>query len=118
VDSGEQAATESGEHVFPGAISHTGGELLLAKPLSVPLGDMIVSGYPSFDAGEVRGPLAELFGCLLQREAELLPEGPEVGDVWSCDRVEYLAVDFTGDVAFEAAHGFSCALAAAVRLAT
>jgi hypothetical protein len=110
VDSGEQAATERGEHVFGGAISHTVGELLLAKPLSVPLGDVVVSGDPSFYAGEVGGPLAELFGCLLQRDAELLSEGSEVGDVRRCNRAEYLTEDFPGDVAFEAAHGFSFAL--------
>lgn len=87
------------------------GQVLLGEPLSVPLGDMVVSADASFYAGKVGGPLTELLGCLLRRDAELLPEGPEVGDVRSCDRVEYLAIDFPRDVAFEAAHGFPFALA-------
>ena len=61
-----------------------------------------VPGDPSFYAGEVGGPLVELFGGLLQRDAELPSEGPEVGDVWCCDGAEYLVVDFAGDVAFKA----------------
>jgi hypothetical protein len=88
VDSGDQAA-ESVVHVILGVIPHAWGELLLGEPLSVSLGDMVVSGDPSFYAGEVGGPLAELFGCLLQRDAELPSEGPEVGDVRRCDRAEY-----------------------------
>ena len=87
------------------------GQVLLGEPLSVRLGDVIVSGDPSFYAGEVGGPLVELFAGLLQRDAELLPEAAEVGDVRCCDGAEYLAVDVPCDVAFEAAHGFSFALA-------
>ena len=80
------------------------GQVLSGEPLSVRLSDMVVPGHPSFYAGEVGGPLVELFAGLLQRDAELPSEGPEVCDVRCCNRAEYLAVDFTGDVAFEAAH--------------
>lgn len=51
------------------------GQVLLCEPLSVRLGLVVASGDPSFYAGEVGGPLVELFGCLLQCDAELLPEG-------------------------------------------
>lgn len=111
MDSGEQAASDRVVHGIFGAISHVWGELLLGEPLSVPFGDMVVSGDPSFYAGKIGGPLAELFGSLLQRDAELLPDGSEVSDVRRCNRVKNLAEDFPCDVAFEAAHGFPFALA-------
>ena len=79
--------------------------------MSIGLGDVVVPGDPSFYAGEVGRPLVELFAGLLQRDVELPSEGPEVRDVRCCNRAEYLAVDFPGNVAFEAAHGFSFALA-------
>lgn len=87
------------------------GQVLLGEPLSVRLGDVIVSRDPSFYAGEVGGPLVELFAGLLQRDAELPSEGAEVSDVRWCNGAEYLAVDLPGDLAFQAAHGFSFALA-------
>jgi hypothetical protein len=77
------------------------GQVLLGEPLSVRLGDVVVSGDPSFYAGEVGGPLVELFAGLLQRDAELPSEGPEVGDVRCCNRAEYLAVNFSRCVAFD-----------------
>jgi hypothetical protein len=70
--------------------------VLLGEPLSVGLGDVVVSGDPSFYAGEVGGPLVELFGGVLQRDAELLPDGSVVADVRRRNRVENLAVDFPG----------------------
>ena len=85
--------------------------MLLGEPVAVGEGDVVVSGDSSFDAGEVGGPLVELFAGVLQRDAEPLPEGSEVGDVKCCNGVEYLAVDFPGDIAFEEAHGFSFTLA-------
>jgi hypothetical protein len=51
---------------------------LLGEPLSVRSGDVVVSGDPSFYAGEVGGPLIELFGGLLQRDAESLSEWSEI----------------------------------------
>jgi hypothetical protein len=59
------------------------GQVLLGEPLSVRLGDVVVSGDPSFYAGEVGGPLVELFAGLLQRDAELPSEGPEAAGVTS-----------------------------------
>ena len=43
--------------------------------MSVGLGDVVVSGDPSFYAGEVGRPLFELFAGLLQRDAELPSRG-------------------------------------------
>ena len=66
------------------------GQVPLCEPLSVLLGDVVVSGDSSFYSGEVGGPLVELVGGLLQRDAELLSEGPQLADVRRCNGAEYV----------------------------
>ena len=79
---------------------------MLSEPGFVPLVEQVVAGESAFQAGEGRGPDAEVVGGGLQGDVPGFARGPEGSGVRGRLRLKEVVVAFPGDVAIQAPHGF------------